>query len=102
MHGYRWLDAISHEYMHYLIVKLTANKAPIWFHEGLAKYEVNEMQILLQQWQLQLKESTQNITQFYNINFEHDTSYNVAKKSLNLDFTDPTSMIVQKIVNDLL
>ena len=39
MHGYRWLDAISHEYMHYLIVKLTANKAPIWFHEGLAKYE---------------------------------------------------------------
>ena len=38
-HGYRWLDAISHEYMHYLIVKLTANKAPIWFHEGLAKYE---------------------------------------------------------------
>jgi len=25
--------------MHYLIVKLTANKAPIWFHEGLAKYE---------------------------------------------------------------
>ena len=39
MHGYRWLDAISHEYMHYLIVKLTANKAPIWFHEGLSKYE---------------------------------------------------------------
>jgi tetratricopeptide (TPR) repeat protein len=39
MHGYRWLDAISHEYMHYLIVKMTANKAPIWFHEGLAKYE---------------------------------------------------------------
>lgn len=37
--GYRWLDAISHEYMHYLIVKLTANKAPIWFHEGLSKYE---------------------------------------------------------------
>jgi len=39
MHGYRWLDAISHEYMHYLIVKMTANHAPIWFHEGLAKYE---------------------------------------------------------------
>ena len=39
VHGYRWLDAISHEYMHYLIVKLTANKAPIWFHEGFAKYE---------------------------------------------------------------
>jgi len=39
VHGYRWLDAISHEYMHYLIFKMTANKAPIWFHEGLAKYE---------------------------------------------------------------
>ena len=38
VHGYRWLDAISHEYMHYLIIRLTANKAPIWFHEGLAKY----------------------------------------------------------------
>jgi tetratricopeptide (TPR) repeat protein len=39
VYGYRWLDAISHEYMHYLIMKLSANKAPIWFHEGLAKYE---------------------------------------------------------------
>ena len=39
IHGYRWLDAISHEYMHYLIVKMTSNNAPIWFHEGLAKYE---------------------------------------------------------------
>lgn len=39
VHGYRWLDAISHEYIHYLIVKMTSNKAPIWFHEGLAKYE---------------------------------------------------------------
>jgi len=39
VYGYRWLDAISHEYMHYLIVKLTSNKAPIWLHEGLAKYE---------------------------------------------------------------
>ncbi len=37
--GYRWLDAISHEYIHHMIVKLTANRAPIWFHEGLAKYE---------------------------------------------------------------
>jgi len=39
VYGYRWLDAISHEYVHYLIVRMTANKAPIWFHEGLAKYE---------------------------------------------------------------
>jgi tetratricopeptide (TPR) repeat protein len=39
VHGYRWLDAISHEYMHYMIMKLTVNKAPVWFHEGLAKHE---------------------------------------------------------------
>jgi tetratricopeptide (TPR) repeat protein len=39
VHGYRWLDAISHEYMHYMITKMTANKAPIWFHEGLAEHE---------------------------------------------------------------
>ena len=39
VHGYRWLDSISHEYMHYLIVKMTEDRAPIWFHEGLAKYE---------------------------------------------------------------
>lgn len=39
VHGYRWLDAISHEYMHHLIIHMTANKAPIWFHEGLAKYD---------------------------------------------------------------
>ncbi len=39
VYGYRWLDALSHEYLHYLIMKLTGNRAPIWFHEGLAKYE---------------------------------------------------------------
>ena len=39
VYGYRWLDAMSHEYMHYLIMKLTSNRAPIWFHEGFAKYE---------------------------------------------------------------
>ena len=39
VNGYRWLDALSHEYMHFLITKLTANKAPIWFHEGLAEHD---------------------------------------------------------------
>ncbi|MBI5439639.1 MAG: tetratricopeptide repeat protein [Deltaproteobacteria bacterium] len=39
LYGYRWLDALSHEYMHYLIMKVSANRAPIWFHEGLAKFE---------------------------------------------------------------
>lgn len=39
LRGYRWLDAVTHEYVHYVVVKLSNNKAPIWFHEGLAKYE---------------------------------------------------------------
>ncbi len=40
--GYRWLDALSHEYMHYLVTRLAGNKAPVWFHEGLAKYKETE------------------------------------------------------------
>lgn len=36
--GYRWTDALSHEYIHYLLVNLSANRAPIWLHEGIAKY----------------------------------------------------------------
>lgn len=36
--GYRWTDALSHEYIHYLVVQLTYNHAPIWVHEGIAKY----------------------------------------------------------------
>jgi tetratricopeptide (TPR) repeat protein len=36
--GYRWTDALSHEYIHYLLVLLSGNRAPIWLHEGIAKY----------------------------------------------------------------
>lgn len=38
LQGYRWQDAVVHEYVHYAIVHLTANTAPIWLHEGIAKY----------------------------------------------------------------
>ena len=38
MHGYRWVDSLSHEYVHYLIVALTNNQAPIWLHEGMARF----------------------------------------------------------------
>ncbi len=37
-HGYRWLDSLSHEYLHYVIVALSNNKAPIWLHEGIARF----------------------------------------------------------------
>ena len=36
--GYRWTDALSHEYIHYIVVHLSNNRAPIWLHEGIAKY----------------------------------------------------------------
>jgi tetratricopeptide (TPR) repeat protein len=36
--GYRWVDSLSHEYLHYVIVGLTNNKAPIWLHEGMARF----------------------------------------------------------------
>lgn len=39
VHGYRWLDSLVHEYLHYAIVKLSGNRAPIWVHEGIAKHE---------------------------------------------------------------
>jgi tetratricopeptide (TPR) repeat protein len=39
LRGYRWLDAMVHEYVHYVIVKLSDDNAPIWIHEGVAKHE---------------------------------------------------------------
>jgi len=36
--GYPWRDALNHEYLHYLLVRLGANRAPIWFQEGFARY----------------------------------------------------------------
>ena len=36
--GYRWTDSLSHEYVHYILVQLSHNRAPIWLHEGMARY----------------------------------------------------------------
>ncbi|MFQ5913055.1 MAG: peptidase MA family metallohydrolase [Nitrospinota bacterium] len=36
--GYRWADTLSHEYVHYLLERASKNNAPIWLHEGLAKF----------------------------------------------------------------
>lgn len=35
--GYAWLDTAVHEYVHYLVTLRTANAAPVWMQEGLAK-----------------------------------------------------------------
>ncbi|MBI3328730.1 MAG: tetratricopeptide repeat protein [Nitrospinae bacterium] len=45
LRGYRWLDALVHEYVHYVIVKLTDDKAPIWLHEGVAKHEESRWRV---------------------------------------------------------
>jgi len=37
-YGYRWLDALSHELIHYLIAKITGLNIALWLNEGLAKY----------------------------------------------------------------
>lgn len=36
--GYSWLDTISHEYIHYVLTKLSGNSVPLWLQEGIAKY----------------------------------------------------------------
>src|SRR6185436_16415221 len=36
--GYRWLDALSHEYIHLTVNEMSASKAELWLHEGTARY----------------------------------------------------------------
>ncbi|MBT9561042.1 MAG: tetratricopeptide repeat protein [Myxococcales bacterium] len=38
VYGYPWLDAVVHEYVHYLVTQLSRNNVPVWLHEGIAKY----------------------------------------------------------------
>jgi tetratricopeptide (TPR) repeat protein len=37
--GYMWLDALAHEYTHYLVFLKSENTVPVWLHEGIAKFE---------------------------------------------------------------
>jgi len=37
-YGYRWLDALAHEFIHFLIAKTTGLNVPLWLNEGVAKY----------------------------------------------------------------
>jgi tetratricopeptide (TPR) repeat protein len=39
LRGYPFMDTLAHEYVHYVISHKTRNLTPIWFHEGLAKFE---------------------------------------------------------------
>lgn len=37
VYGYPWLDTINHELVHLALTYASKNRAPVWFHEGLAK-----------------------------------------------------------------
>jgi tetratricopeptide (TPR) repeat protein len=37
LYGYPWLDTINHELVHLALTLASRNRAPVWFHEGLAK-----------------------------------------------------------------
>jgi len=36
--GYRWLNAISHEYIHFVVNRISEYGCPLWLHEGIAKH----------------------------------------------------------------
>jgi Tfp pilus assembly protein PilF len=36
--GYPWADTLAHELTHLIIAKKSANAAPVWLHEGIAKF----------------------------------------------------------------
>lgn len=38
LRGYPWRDTLGHEYLHYVLVRLSGNRAPIWLQEGVARY----------------------------------------------------------------
>ncbi|MSP17758.1 MAG: tetratricopeptide repeat protein, partial [Myxococcales bacterium] len=39
LYGYPWLDTLAHEYAHFVVSRLTLDRAPVWLQEGLAKFE---------------------------------------------------------------
>jgi tetratricopeptide (TPR) repeat protein len=45
VYGYRWLDALAHEFIHYLIAKITGLNIPLWLNEGLAKYHETKWRV---------------------------------------------------------
>ena len=37
-YGYRWLDTVCHEYIHFVLNRVSGGNCPLWLHEGTAKY----------------------------------------------------------------
>ncbi len=42
--GYPWMTTVSHEYVHLVINHRATQRVPIWFHEGLARYNESRWQ----------------------------------------------------------
>jgi len=38
LHGYDWLDTAAHEFVHFVVTRMTSNETPIWLHEGIARW----------------------------------------------------------------
>ncbi len=36
--GFRWMDTLSHEYVHLVVAQRSRNTVPVWLQEGLAKF----------------------------------------------------------------
>ncbi len=37
--GYPWMDTLVHEYVHYVVTRVSHDTVPVWLHEGLARFE---------------------------------------------------------------
>jgi tetratricopeptide (TPR) repeat protein len=37
--GYPWMDTMVHEYVHYVVSRVSHDSVPVWLHEGLARYQ---------------------------------------------------------------
>ncbi len=37
--GYPWMDTMVHEYVHYVVSRLSHDRVPVWLQEGLARFE---------------------------------------------------------------
>ncbi|MEM7607851.1 MAG: hypothetical protein AAF411_21060 [Myxococcota bacterium] len=38
LRGYSWMDTIAHEFVHLVLSRATADEAPVWVQEGIAKF----------------------------------------------------------------
>ena len=37
--GYPWMDTMVHEYVHYVVSRLSHDRVPVWLQEGLARFQ---------------------------------------------------------------